>query len=125
MTMSRDSARPDTGGRGADVRAKRRAGAVPLALGGVFVASLTALAACSSGDGSAERCVDMRTNTVIDDKYCEDTSTATSYAHWYVGGSGFKLGSKVSGGEEGEHGVVRGGFGGHGDAGGDAGHAGG
>jgi hypothetical protein len=63
---------------------------------------------------------------VIDDKYCQDTSTATSYSHWYFGGSGFGIGSKVSGGEEGEHGVARNGFGGHGEGGdGDGGHAGG
>ena len=121
--VSHDSARSVPDGR---ARTPRRAAAVPLALGGVFVASLAALSACSPDD-STERCVDMRSHTVIDDKYCEDTSATTSYAHWYTGGSGFAIGSKVSGGEEGEHGVARGGFGGHGEGGdGDGGgHAGG
>ena len=113
---TRDSARP------------RRTRAVPLALGGIFVASLATLAACSSSGDSSERCVDIRSHKVIDDQYCEDTGTTTAYAHWYTGGSGFGIGSTVSGGEEGEHGVARGGFGGHGDGGGEGhggGHAGG
>jgi len=106
----------------------RKSAAVPLALGGVFVASLATLTACSTDD-STERCVDTRTNTVIDDKYCEDTSASTAYAHWYVGGKGFGIGSKVSGGDVGEHGVARGGFGGdgagHGEGGGHGGGDGG
>lgn len=118
MTGTGDPARPAPAGH-----RLRRGAAVPLALGGVFVASLATLAACTS-DTDTERCVDTRTNTVIEDKYCEDTGSATSYAHWYTGGSGYGIGTKVSGGQEGEHGVSRGGFGGHGAEGGGEGHAG-
>ena len=94
--------------------------------GGVLSAALLSwgVAACGNEDDH-ERCVDSRTDTVIDDNYCTDTSTSTGYAHWYRGGSGFKVGSHVSGGETGLHGVSRGGFGSHGGSeGGEGGHGG-
>jgi len=91
---------------------------VKLIVGGMMSAAVISwgVAACSHNDH--ERCVDTRNNTVIPDQYCKDTSTSYTYAHWYRGGSGFKMGSSVSGGEVGSHGVSRGGFGGHGGEGG-------
>jgi hypothetical protein len=97
---------------------------VTLLAGGMLSAALIGwgTGACSNDDH--ERCVDSRNDTVIDDSACTDTSTGTSYAHWYRGGSRFKVGQHVSGGEVGSHGVSRGGFGGHGEGGGGGGHGG-
>jgi len=96
-----------------------------LIAGGMLSAAVIGwgVAGCSHDDH--DRCVDTRDNTVIPDQYCKDTSTSTGYAHWYRGGSGFKLGQHVSGGEVGSHGVARGGFGAHGEGhGGEGGHGG-
>ena len=96
-----------------------------LVAGGVMTAALVAWGVAACGDDDHERCVDTRTDTVIPDAGCQDTSTATSYAHWYRGGSGFRLGEHVAGGEVGSHGVSRGGFGAHGEGhGGEGGHGG-
>jgi len=93
-----------------------------LIVGGMLSAAVIGwgVAGCSHDDH--ERCVDTRDDTVIPDRYCEDTSTTSyGYAHWYRGGSGLYMGQHVRGGEVGEHGVVRGGFGGHGGEGGHGG----
>ena len=92
-----------------------------LLVGGTLSAAVIGWGVTSCSHDDHERCVDTRDNTVIADQYCQDDSTTTSYAHWYRGGSGFRLGSHVSGGETGSHGVARGGFGGHGGEGGHGG----
>jgi hypothetical protein len=104
-----------------DVRKQHR---VTLLAGGVLSAALVGWGVAACGDDNHERCVDSRTDTVIDDANCTDTSTSTSYARWYQGGSGYKVGSHVSGGETGSHGVSRGGFGAHGGSGDGGGHGG-
>lgn len=95
-----------------------------LIVGGMMSAAVIGwgVAGCSHDDH--DRCVDTRTDTVIPDQYCKDTTTSYTYAHWYRGGSGFQMGQHVSGGEVGEHGVTRGGFGGHGSSGGEGGEGG-
>ena len=96
-----------------------------LIAGGMLSAAVIGWGVTGCSHDDHDRCVDTRDNTVIPDQYCKDTSTSTGYAHWYRGGSGFKLGQHVSGGEVGEHDVARGGFGGHGSSGGEGGGHGG
>ncbi len=72
----------------------------------------SALILCACGD--ERRCVDENGN-VVEDSKCKDADRQRSLGghgggfHWYYGGSGYRIGSRVSGGSY--HSISRGGFG--------------
>jgi hypothetical protein len=92
-------------------RAQYKSGYVALGMVGTLAFALTS---CGS-DEPDRRCVDGKTNRVVDERACEDGHGG---ARWYYGGGGGrKVGDTVSGGSFDKGAVSRNGFGGGGDGG--------
>lgn len=92
----------------------------------VMGVAMSALVLSGCSDGGQRRCVDPKTGQVVESYYCAD-ETRSAYGgvhYWYYGGSGYRVGDRVTGGSNtppahgsgsthlaSSSGVARGGFG--------------